>query len=270
MNHENTEYLTRLVTEIQSNKNYAAILPELISRIGKHELMKRRNLKSAIKETKSKLHQVTGVYLEGKSNYDAWLVRLSAAGKDTALIKDACREILQQHISTKERLTYIDEFYRVIFGQIPPIKTMLDVACGLNPLTIPWMDLDFSHQYYGWDVNIDMVEFVSTAVKSFNAGCEIKSIDVFSVTDFPQMDVVLLLKTLPCLEQIQKNISVFLLNQIKAKIIIVSFPTKSLGGLNKGMEQQYEKLLNKWLLGTSWKSNLKYQFSGETVYILNK
>jgi 16S rRNA (guanine(1405)-N(7))-methyltransferase len=265
------DLLDQLVAEVYSNKKYSSILPEFIRRIGKIELEKRRNLKEAIKETKSKLHQVTGAYLGGNLEYTPWLNKLSDAAKsnDPEAIKTACKYILRQHASTNERISYLEDFYRSIFFYVPKFTSILDLACGLNPLTIPWMDLDQHCQYHAWDVNSGMVDFLKEAGKYFDIDLSVKSVDIFSVVDFPETNMVFLLKALPCLEQVQKGISTTLLKRITAPNVIVSFPSKSLGGLSKGMPHHYDDLMQKWIADLSWSSQV-ITFPDEIVYVLSK
>jgi 16S rRNA (guanine(1405)-N(7))-methyltransferase len=265
------DLLDQLVANIQSNKKYASILPAFIRRIGKIELEKRRNLKEAIKETKSKLHQVTGAYIGEKAEYASWLILLSDSGKshDPETLKDTCKHILYQHASTRERLSYIDDFYQAIFCKVPPVTSVLDLACGLNPLSIPWMGLDKRCQYHAWDVNTGMVDFLNEASNFLKIDLSVRSVDLLSVIDFHETNLVFLLKTLPCLEQVQKGISVTLLKRITARNIIVSFPSKSLSGLSKGMDHHYGDLMQKWLAGLSWSSQV-IKFPDEIVYVLSK
>lgn len=265
------QQLNALVAEVQANKKYASILPGFIRSIGENELQKCNNLKDAVKETKTKLHQVTGVYLEGKQEYASWLQQLRDARieNDPEMIKRACVNILHGHTSTKERISYLEIFYSTIFKQMAPFTTILDIACGLNPLTIPWMALSQDQKYIGWDVNLRMVDFLSEAVKNFDVDCLVEAKDIFSVESFPGFDVVLLLKTLPCLEQVKKGVSKDLLERIPARYIILSFPAMSLGGANKGMKIHYHELMQKWLVGSHWEANL-INFPGEMVYILSK
>ena len=263
--------LEQLVAEVQANPKYAAILPDYIKEIGRSELQKRHNLKEAVKETKSKLHQVTGVYFEGKHHYVSWLTLIKDARKtdDPDNLRHACKTILQHHTSTKERLSYLDGFYQTIFRLLPPFKTILDIACGLNPLTIPWMDLTPENEYYGWDVNTQMISFLAEAIQCFDVRGIVDTVDIFSVKNFPIVDMAFIFKTLPCLEQVQKGISVQLLDQIPARNLVISFPSRSIGGVNKGMEQHYIEMMQKWLVNGSWTAQY-VQFPGEVVYVLHR
>ena len=52
-------------------------------------------------------------------------------------------------------------------------------------------------------------------------------------------DVAFLLKMLPSLEQQEKGSSARLLGALRAPFVVVSFPTESLGGREKGMRVHY-------------------------------
>jgi len=53
------------------------------------------------------------------------------------------------------------------------------------------------------------------------------------------VELALLLKTLPCLEQVDKSIGGRLLDGLHADHILVSYPARSLSGRGKGMPQNY-------------------------------
>jgi len=84
-----------------------------------------------------------------------------------------------------------------------------------------------------------------------------------------EFDLALVLKTLPCLEQLRKGAGLMLLHSIHARHIAVSYPTKSLGGRSKGMEEFYEAQFAGLLRETGW-SAVRMAFANETVYIVQK
>jgi len=55
-----------------------------------------------------------------------------------------------------------------------------------------------------------------------------------------EADVVFLFKVLPCLEQQEKGASLAILKAIQVPHIVVSFPSQSIGGYNKGMATHYD------------------------------
>jgi 16S rRNA (guanine(1405)-N(7))-methyltransferase len=237
---------------------------DLIRRVGVDELAKRRSLKEAIKETKNALHQVAGLY---RNSGDLGAIHLRGGLHR----HDA---VMQQHTSSRERLPILDSFYTTLFADIRPIQSVLDIACGLNPLAIPFMPLAPNARYVALDVYDDMIAFLNGAFESMNINATARVADVFSEIENPKsilresFDVVLLLKTIPCLEQIDKGIGKKLLDTINAKHIVVSFPTRSVGGKNIGMSKHYEAHFNELIAGHSWRV-IKFEFVNELIFRLS-
>ena len=237
MNAEQAE-LTQLIDAVTSSAKYRQVAPALVRAIGIQELRKRRTLKEAIKATKNKLHQTVGAYWSGKQAYGEWLTALRAASDPDAQ-RAACQSMLTQHASTRERLPLLDEFYPTIFAGLPPIRSILDLACGLNPLTIPWMPLAPNASYHACDVDAEQIGFLQQALPLFGVQGTAAVCDLLQPFSPPAAEVVLLLKTLPCLEQIDKSVSTRLVKVLHTPVIIISYPAQSLGGRNKGMVQSY-------------------------------
>src|SRR5262249_12731206 len=137
-----SDKLDALVDVVAASPGYRGLARELIAAVGARELGKRQSLKETIKATKRKLHQVTGAYFP-RQDFGRWRTTLqqTVGGQDREALKAACRAILGQHASTRERLPLLDDFYARTLGPLPPPRRVLDVACGLSPLTIPWMPL---------------------------------------------------------------------------------------------------------------------------------
>lgn len=236
------QQLDKLLEAIQASSKYRHIDIALIRAIGTSELEKRRNLKEAIKATKNKLHQVGGAYQEEGVRYDAWLARLQQAAQtgDKEQLKAACKDIMRHHASTRERLPFLEEFYNAIFTSIGPVSSIMDIACGLNPLSIPWMPLAEQTRYFAYDIYQDMTHFLNAAWTYLSVQGHAETRDVLQYPPAQEVDAALLLKAIPCLEQLDKAATRRLLESISAKYLVVSFPAKSLGGRHKGMVTYYE------------------------------
>ena len=120
-------------------------------------------------------------------------------------------------------------------SELPQVNSVLDVACGLNPLAIPWMPLQPGAQYHACDIYTDMIRFIQAFTDLLPVKGVAKVCDVSAALPSQKVDLALVLKTIPCLEQIDKNAGQRLLDGLQAKYLLVSFPAKSLGGRNKGM-----------------------------------
>ena len=262
------EALDRLVAEVLKSSKYAQIDPGVVTRIGAAELAKRRKFKQAVKATKNKLHQVGGAYLITSFEYESWLSELKQAESPDAF-KQICWRVMGMHASTKERLPLLKDFYTQLFSHLPPVNSILDVACGLNPLAIPWMPLAPETSYSACDMYTDMVNFINAFMKLLPVDGRVKVCDV--VTDPPTdaVDLALVLKAIPCLEQIDKQAGMHLLDRLNAHFIAISFPAKSLGGRSKGMVENYETHFEELITGRNWEVMAKLEFSTELVFVVS-
>jgi 16S rRNA (guanine(1405)-N(7))-methyltransferase len=77
------------------------------------------------------------------------------------------------------------------------------------------------------------------------------------------------LKTIPCLEQVDKQIGLRLLQQLDADYILVSYPAHSLGGRSKGMVKNYAAAFQEMVTGQSW-SIQRFDFPGELAFLIHK
>jgi 16S rRNA (guanine(1405)-N(7))-methyltransferase len=262
--------IENLVAAVSASLNYRAVSPELIARVGQQELARRRNLREAVKATKNKLHQVAGAYLESDLPYGAWLEELRAAG-DPASLRRACRQVMSAHASTRERLPILDEFYEIIWAGRPPVRSVLDLACGLNPLTLPWMPLAENASYYAYDIYQDMVDFLGRfmALPLAHVRGEAQARDVLQLSSAPRVDLALLLKAIPCLEQMDKTAGARLLDMVQADYVLVSFPVRSLGRKEKGMVANYEAHFHELLKGRAGAIR-RFEFSSELVFLISR
>lgn len=263
--------LEALVEAVQESAKYRHVSEDLIRRVGARELAARRNLKEAIKETKNTLHQIAGAYLDPKMRYAAWAEELNAfsAAEDPERLRRFCRETMMHHASTRERLPFLETFYQETLGSLPPIRSVLDVACGLNPMSVPWMPLAAGATYLACDLFGDMRQFLNVFFERAGiAGCaEVR--DVLSAPPTQEADVALVLKLLPLLDQADKAASRNLLRSLQARQLLVSFPTRSLGGQGKGMAAHYETRFHEIIAGETWQVE-RYVFPAELCFLVTK
>jgi len=273
-----------LVDAICASKKYAAISEDLVRSIGLRELAARRSLKEAIKATKNKLHQVAGAFLDARPPYGAWLAQLEAIAQPSGAqaedqnlelnthnskLREACAAMMRQHASTRERLPVLDSFYREIFGALPPIGSVLDVACGLNPLAIPWMPLAAGATYAACDLYADMIEFLNCFFELAGIAGRAQVCDLASAPPRQSADLALVLKTLPTLDQIARDAGRDLLRALDARYMLVSFPARSLGGRDKHMAANYARRFEALAAAEGWPAE-RFEFPTELVFLVRK
>lgn len=261
--------LARLVEAVQGSAKYRDIAPSLIEAVGQAELAKGRRFKDAVKATKNKLHQVAGAYFPDRPPYDRWLADLAAAGTDPAQQRTALRTIMAQHASTRERLAVLDDFYATALAGLPPLHSVLDLACGLNPLAWSWLPLASDATYHACDIYQDQMDFLAAALTQGGMQNQCRVCNVLDGPPKVQADLALVLKTLPCLEQLDKQIAPHLLDAIDAPVVLVSYPVHSLGGRSKGMATTYAEQFAALAADRPWRIQ-RFDFATELVYRIER
>jgi 16S rRNA (guanine(1405)-N(7))-methyltransferase len=79
----------------------------------------------------------------------------------------------------------------------------------------------------------------------------------------------LLLKALPPLEQSDRTIALRLLQALQAEHILVSFPTRTLGGRSKQMGAHYETRFRALIAGENWQTE-RFEFANELCFLVSK
>jgi len=270
--HERDDQLDQLLETVLKSSKYRNVCEDLIRNIGLRELSKAKNLKTAIKSTKNKLHQIGGVYFLKKPDYRSWLKKLREVGKseNEDSLRKICAEIMSYHYSTRDRLSILSQFYTGIFSLLPSVRSIMDVACGFHPLSIPWMPLSSRVKYYAYDAYKDMIGFLNEFFKVVN---NIQGYaEVRDVTQRPpeiHTDLAFILNTIPCLEQVEKSAGLKILEAVDADFLIVSFPAQTLGGREKDMRKHYEARFNELTEEKDWDIQ-RLEFRTELVFLVKK
>jgi len=273
------EPVERLVEAVLASPSYGRLCTDFVRRVGEKELAKRRRLKEALKATKAKLHQVAGAYQELRPRYALWLEQLRQAhqgGKREDFLA-TCRQIMGHHASTRERLPILEQFYGTVLAAVTPLHTVLDVACGLNPLALPWMllappdagEFGRTREYYAYDVDRDLMDFLGQFLALLGVGGEARVEDVTRFRPSQPADLALVLKALPGLERLEPGAARRLLAGLPARYLLVSFPVRSLGGQAKGMAAHYEAQFRKWL-DPSQGVVQRWEFATELAFLVSR
>ena len=280
---EGASALDQLVVAVRASARYHTIDEPLIRRLGERELAKRRSLKEAIKATKNKLHQVAGAYIE-EPRYAAWLAELTDVWHEVDITderqREALRRIMARHASTRERLPILDQFYAQALASLGPIHSVLDIACGLNPLALRWAPLADEAQYTAYDVYGDMMAFLDGyfALEAGGHGLpglrgRAETCDVIASPPEQRADLALILKAIPCLEQADKTAGERLLRAIRADHLLISFPAHSLGGRSKGMIQSYDARFHDLMDVTGIGAGAeiqRFEFTTELAFLISR
>ncbi len=263
--------LDRLIAAVTANPKYRRIHPDLLRRVAEQELARARNFKDAVKAARNKLHQAGGAYQESEMSYPAWRAGLATLPRDlrSPPALDFCRRVMAHHASTRERLPVLERFYTETLATLAPIHSLLDLACGLNPLALPWMPLAEDVTCYACDIYQDMLDFLNAFFDHFRINGQASLCDLTAEIPARPVQLALALKTIPCLEQLDKTVAPRLLDGLNAPALLASFPARSLGGRSKGMPEFYEAHFRELVAGRPVEM-LKYEFSSEIVFVVKR
>ena len=261
--------LEEVVSLVVSGARYRHIYPGLVRKIALQALSKGRSLKEAVKETRSKLHQVGGAYQETPPDYQRLLSELNELPNQLDALRPYCLKAMQAHASTRERLPYMADFYAPLREKLGEVHSILDLACGLNPLALPWMPLAAGGEYAACDIYSDMVAFLNVFFQHAAIHGQAGLCDLTVEVPSQAVDLVLLLKTLPCLEQIDKSIGARLFDGLRADHILVSYPARSLSGRGKGMPQNYTDQFERLIAGRPWQVE-RWQVKTEILFLISR
>lgn len=262
--------LDNLAASVLMSAKNRHICPDLIRRFGERELATQTSLKAAIKETKNRLHQAAGAYLASPPNYARWMADLRGANT-TDEVRNLSLDWMRSHASTRERLPNLESFYDGIIASTGSVSSIVDIACGLNPLALPWMGLPAGVRYDAYDLYANMAEFLTTYI---NTAClEVMGAaharDCVALPPEQDVDLALILKFLPVLEQIEKVGALSWLKRLNARHMVISFPTRSLSGKGKGMEKHYERWFLSLLADVNWRVE-RLMFENELCFVVTK
>jgi 16S rRNA (guanine(1405)-N(7))-methyltransferase len=260
-----------VIRQAASSDAYRDIHPDVIRRIAESEARKGYKARELVKSIRSCLHQVGGAYQPDAINPQRFAEELMILPRELASpeLMSFCRKKMGSHTSTKERLPFIERFFYETLGDLQPVKSVLDVACGLTPLAISWMPLAANAHYMALDMYTNLAKTLSIFFEHTGIHGEAVCGDVIThPLDYP-VDVALILKTLPCLEQQQKGAGLAVLERIQAKHILVSYPLRSLGGNRKGMGATYEADFNMMAENRDWKFK-RFEFPNELAFRIDR
>ena len=220
--------------------------------------MRSKEYKKVVKEIRAILRRKYGLFRGDSQNL---LGLVSKVSKDKAVIK----EILSLHASTKERLDIYEKLYKRIFKITGKPSSIIDLGCGLNPFSLPYMKIK-DLKYYAYDLSYDEVK----AINSFFSILKIKGkADVVDITKvkLQKADVAFLFKMTDVIDKKGHKETENVLKSIPCKHVVISFPTITMS--NKKMNFPRRKWLELLCERLGYEVKL-LDFPKELFYVITK
>ncbi|MCG2867801.1 MAG: hypothetical protein L7G90_00190 [Candidatus Nanopusillus sp.] len=246
--------LSEIINEIKNKKELRNISDKVVENILKRELRKKqylykrlssiKNIKQLkndeefyllFKEVRRILHELYGLYTPKE---DKEIDKILFNNEMT--LEQKIIELLMLTRSTAERLNFYKEIYKNIFIEKP--VEILDLASGLNPISIYFSDQK-PKKYYYVDISEKILDINYQILKELNIENEGWLIDLLDPDDriFRHYQYIFFWKIFPILEKYDFYAPRNLLSKLDFDYLIISFPQKSLGKKrNLGLAWRYK------------------------------
>ncbi len=230
--------LAPLVTKILEKAELSTLDPDWVSRLVAALAARRGRsvpdlenprsaaFRAALKDTRAFLRDVYGnLWFAPPAVREAALARLIASPTPAHH-----RALLALHRSTAERLEAYPALYRRLFALTGTPRRLLDLSCGLNPVSWPY--LGCRPAYVATELSPKDCGFLNRYFQGLQIPGRAYPRDLAEpACALPwRADVALLFKVADALEAFARGRTFQLLEGLRTRYAIVSFSTKSLGG----------------------------------------
>ena len=251
----NYQYKEKVLKKLSEVKNY-----KQFSKSKEHDFL--------IKNVRAELRKVYGAFILKEYEKKSKILKKLKDQDDV----DGHIELLKLHKSTNERLSHYRELYDIIFKDIKGKVIVLDVACGLNPISNIFFRGKIK-KYYASDISSEDCKFLKEYFSKTDIPHEVFALDLTDKKNYKKLssikcDVCFIFKTLDGLERVERDISEKLFKTINASLLAVTFPTLTLSGHREIKEHRrvwLEKMLDR--LGWKWEKHL---VKNELLYLVEK
>lgn len=268
---ETTCNITDWIERIKTMKNFRELDESFIEQLVRQALALASDEKEILSSIKMAIQDATNRFRAMEGSYREMIAELDDSpdrGLTAADHELFAADLLRRHEASKERIPYIRRYYKEIFGLLPPIGSILDLGCGLNPVAITFMPVSPQVHYTAVDLSLDLVDFINDFFRLAGiSGIAIQSNLLNGIPDI-EADLTLVQKTLPLLDRVEKGAARRLFNAVRSPNAVVSFKTAkkpAKTGDSWDFIAEYESLL----AASSWET-VKLVYPNEIVFVLKR
>jgi len=218
-----------LARKILALPKYRSLDEALVRRVAAEAAQRVRDRGEALKYAKRKLHQGFGAFVHG-SPAQSVTGFIGAAQAGAADPRPAALAAMRAHASAAERASWLEPLYDQVASWCGPAGSVADLACGLNPLAIPWMHLAPGAAYWACEIDAALVAALAGLESVLPVAVTARAVDLVAAPPACRADVALLLKTVTTLEQQRPGAAGRVLAALDCAHVIVSLPRRSLSG----------------------------------------
>lgn len=265
-----------ILESVKKSRKYSSLSEEVIEKeierfTKRYSHWKELKLEFIMKEIKTELHKAYGSFQTNKNHKRKKLFEeFSKNTKNLALL----RKVLETNVSTKERLGSYGAVYEKIFEITGKPDSILDLGCGLNPLSFPYTELNSDTRYYAYDINEEDIDLIKKFfnLMAINGHAETKDLrDLSNIEKLPGADLCLMFKFLDPIEKSEKGHKlaeeIIKILSEKTQFMVVSFATRTITGkkMNFPARGWIERMLDRIDLKFT-----RLEFDSEIFYIVSR
>jgi len=257
-----------VVAGIRASRKYRGVSEATVRALAREAAGEHGKRKALDKAVRRRLHGIVASHL-GDPDYAALGEALGEALAQGARERERqlCEQAMARHLSTRERWPYLEEFYAAIFEHTGAPGSLMDLACALGPLALPWMGLPASTPLWAYDIHEPRVAMLDAYLRGRGqaGGAEVRDI----VLDPPRrpVDVALVLKELHRLQRNYPGVDGDWLAAIPARHLVVSLPAVSAHG-GRRLVEPYRKMMRRMTDGRGWSTH-ELSFPHELVFCID-
>jgi 16S rRNA (guanine(1405)-N(7))-methyltransferase len=257
-----------LTRRIRASAKYGSLDESLVRRVSAEAAHRFRDRKAAVKYARRKLHQAFGAFLSGSPAREVTGV-VQAVRSGQADLRAAALAAMPAHASSAERAAWLAPFYDQVAQWCGRPDSVADLACGLNPLAIPWMSLAADASYWACEIDAELVAALAGLSEIMPVRLTAASCDLVASPPALRADVALMLKTVTTIDQQSAGAAGRVLAALDCRHVIVSLPRRSLSG-RRGYSADPAAIVQDAAAGSRYRIRHEAAFGTELVYHLTQ
>jgi 16S rRNA (guanine(1405)-N(7))-methyltransferase len=255
-----------LTQRILSSAKYRNLDETVVCRVATEAVRRFRDRSQRIKYAKRRLHQAFGAFLTG-SPAEAVTAMVTAVRSGQADLRSAARSAMTAHASSAERAGWLEPFYDQVARWCGTPCSVADLACGLNPLAIPWMRLSPDATYWACEIDTALVAALAGLDEIMPVRFTAATRDLVASSPVVRADVALMLKTVTTIEQQEAGSAGRLLSALDCRHVVLSLPRRSLSG-RRGYSGDADAIVAEVVAGSRYRVSAEASFGTEILYHL--
>ncbi|MDM8522329.1 hypothetical protein QUF80_03065 [Desulfococcaceae bacterium HSG8] len=252
------------------------LLGKILKRYPDEDITRLRDYKAVIKDVRKKIYYHLRQYQSDREKSRELREKLEqqiSASADIKHIRQITDELLLTHISTKERADHYPVFYEKLSELIARPRTILDIGCGIHPLSYPFEKEKGPDIYVATDRDPDVIDILTTFAPCIKPArliplcadiAGIKAADY--LTDYAPFDIAFMLKLVPVLHRQHKEV-LPLLAEVPARRILLTASAESMTRKEIIMRRE-DKILHRFMKMTGRDVMGSFRVGNEFGYLL--